>query len=280
MNVQDNLDRQIASWLAEGPHRLPEAAIDQIVGEIEQTDTRKLTWLPRRETINRTIVAAGSLAAVVLLAVLGFGLVSGGGVFGPGATASPSPTPTVAVATSAEPIEATPSASPANASASPPPSSSPFTERFDSPLHGISIGYPAGWQTRPATEPWNHGAVAFDAPNVDVIFDPTLQDDLYFALVSEPLGGRAPDDWCCSEPPASAGICDGSDGGGGGAYILADAEGWVASCGGPAGGHSLTVATDTHGYIVYLHVADDLLLRETYDWDWFEAALETVDLHP
>ena len=45
--------------------------------------------------MNRFIVAAGSVAAVVLIAVVGFGLVSGGG--GVGSTApSPSPTPSAA----------------------------------------------------------------------------------------------------------------------------------------------------------------------------------------
>ena len=43
--------------------------------------------------MNRLVVAAGSVAAVVLLAVVGLGFASGGGVFGPGATPSPSPTP-------------------------------------------------------------------------------------------------------------------------------------------------------------------------------------------
>jgi hypothetical protein len=92
---------------------------------------------------------------------------------------------------------------------------SPFTERFDSPLHGLSIGYPAGWRTRAATEPWGHGEVAFGAPDVDVIFDPTLRDDLYFAVVSEPLGGRSGPDWVQALLPPSVGICKRAFGSGG-----------------------------------------------------------------
>lgn len=109
MNVQDNFERQVASWLAEGPHQLPETALDRILGVIDQTDTWRPTWLPRRETMNRTILAAGSLAAVVLLAVIGFGLWSGGGMLGPGATTSPtsSPEPTVSTLPSASPRPAT-----------------------------------------------------------------------------------------------------------------------------------------------------------------------------
>jgi hypothetical protein len=81
--------------------------------------------------------------------------------------------------------------------ASPPPvmPPPPFTERFDSAVHGLSISYPAGWETRPATEPWNHDSFTFGASDVDVIFDPTLQADLYIALVSEPLRGLSGEEW-------------------------------------------------------------------------------------
>ena len=157
----------------------------------------------------------------------------------------------------------------------------PFTERFDSPLHGLSIGYPSGWRTRAATEPWGHGEVAFGAPDVDVIFDPTLRDDLYFAVVSEPLGGRSGPDWVQAHLPPTVGICKRAFGSGGGSETLDGNYGWFESCGSHvAGGHVMIVATATRGYIIYLHVADDRLLQATHDGDWFEAALETVDLRP
>ena len=41
-------------------------------------------------------------------------------------------------------------------------------------MNGISIDYPAGWQTRSATEPWKGGELDVDTPGADVIFDPTL----------------------------------------------------------------------------------------------------------
>lgn len=40
------------------------------------------------------------------------------------------------------------------------------------------------------------------------------------------------------------------------------------------------VATDTRGYLIYLHVADERALQETYDGDFFENLLKTVDLEP
>jgi hypothetical protein len=64
--------------------------------------------------------------------------------------------------------------------------------------------------------PWGHGELAFDAPDVDLIFDPTLKDDLYLALVSEPLGGMSAKGWVTAQTFdfGSLGIC--LDGGGGG----------------------------------------------------------------
>lgn len=159
----------------------------------------------------------------------------------------------------------------------------PFMERFDSPLHGLSIGYPSGWRTRAATEPWGHGEVAFGAPDVDVIFDPTLRDDLYFAVVSEPLGGKSGTDWVNDLAfPSSVGICKGPGGAAGGTVPFHGHYAEFLACDEPhgAGGHVVMVATATRGYIIYLHVGDERLLQATYDWDWFEAALETVDLRP
>ena len=148
--------------------------------------------------------------------------------------------------------------------------------RFNSTIHGISIDRPSGWQTRPATKPWTGGRLTFGAPDVDVIFDPALEDDLYFALVSEPLNGRAWDQgfaWL-----EKTGICSDATGGNGGAYKLDGASGWIQSCSTDVeGDHSVAVATATRGYIMQLHVGSNRLL-ETYDGDWFEEALDTVDL--
>jgi hypothetical protein len=176
--------------------------------------------------------------------------------------------------------------------------SPPFTERFDSPLHGLSIGYPAGWRTRAATEPWGHDALAFDAPDVDVIFDPTFRDDFYFALVSEPLDGQSGPAWVSQvDSDPTLGICKRATGGGGGDDTLDGNYGWFFGCGTPFGSDAVAiVATATRGYIIYLHVGDGRLPQATLDeldkeanhlpvppgfpHDWFDAALDTVDLRP
>jgi hypothetical protein len=159
-----------------------------------------------------------------------------------------------------------------------------FTERFDSPLHGVSIGYPSGWRTRAATEPWGHGEVAFGAPDVDVIFHPTLREDFYFAVVSEPLGdadahisGRAYVNALALQP---WGICKGPGGSGGNATFQGHPA-WFTDCDEPhgAGSHVVIVATATRGYIIYVRVPDERRLQAT-NGEWLEAALETVDLRP
>jgi hypothetical protein len=192
--------------------------------------------------------------------------------------------------------ETTVSVEPSNARPAGQPSP-PFTERFDSPLHGLSIGYPSGWRRRAATEPWGHDEIAFGAPGVDVIFDPTLRDDLYFAVVSEPLdvksGSRVHEYRQPFDLLPSVGICKAATGGGGGSDTLDGARGWFQQCGTPFGTDSVaTVATATRGYIIYLHVGEKRaavaatrrigrLVPARYEGDWFLAALvETVDLHP
>ncbi len=176
-----------------------------------------------------------------------------------------------------------PAASPSPVASSPVTQPSSFTERFDSPLNGLSIGYPSGWRTRAATEPWGHGELAFDASDVDVIFDPQLRDDLYIALVSAPLGGKSPMDWT-NLPDFPPGMCTRGGGGGSGNGFQGN-EAWFEYCGegGGARGIVLTVATETRGYFIYLHVADERRLLETYDTHWFwgrGGLLKTVELRP
>jgi hypothetical protein len=212
-------------------------------------------------------VAAGALGiAVFAFAAIGFIRLLGSErepVIGPATSPSPTASPS--------PVTQPPS---------------PLSERFDSPLNGLSIGYPSGWRTRAATEPWGHGKVAFDAPDVDVIFDPMLREDLYLALVSEPLGGTSATEWVTAHWTRlrSVGICKGSGGGGGGDDTFDGNYAWFQYCDehhGAARGNVLIVATATRGYIIYLHVPVERRLQATYDTHWFERVLlKTVDLRP
>jgi hypothetical protein len=213
-------------------------------------------------TVGGTLLVAGALVAGALVAANG--LMNAARTQMPQPAGQPTPTTTESEQAVGQP-------------------SPPFTERFDSPLHGLSIGYPSGWRTRAATEPWGHDALAFDAPDVDVIFHPTFRDDLYIALVSEPLDGQAGPDWVSQvdQRVEKTLMCKHGVGYSGHDGSLDGNYGFFISCGTPFGKDSFAiVATATRGYIIYLHVADDRLLQATYDGEWFEAALQTVDLRP
>jgi len=164
----------------------------------------------------------------------------------------------------------------------PPPAhtAAPGFSTFHSALQQITIDYPDGWKFSYAAEPWHEGPVALTARDVDVIYDPSLHGDVYLVLASEPLGRVARSDWPVN-PPSSTGICAHATGVDGGAIRVDGASGWIESCGSPtAGGHYVMVATDSRGYLIYLHVADDRALQRLYDGDFFDTLIETVDLEP
>ena len=264
MSVNHDLERRITDhYAAEAPPRAPDWVLERILAVVDTTPQRRTVfgppwWIP---SMPSTSVKLGATA----IAIASIGLV--GLTFlrqpaaGPGGSMSPVTPP---------------------ASLSPQHSPGLGEATFNSTIHGVAIDHPAGWQVRQATEPWNHGAVVFGAPDVDVIYHPTLQDALYFALVSEPLGGLSRSEWVGAISLSSVGICtEPSSGGSGGIYAVDGADGYATSCGSDAaGGYVVTVATDTRGYIIYLHVGNEPLLQATFDEAWFEAALETVDLRP
>ena len=204
----------------------------------------------RRQILNATSAGVGALAVVVALTS---GL---GGLLRADRTSTP--------------IDA-PSPSPARELAT-----------FSSALHEVTIGNPAGWEVRPATEPWSGGRLTFDASDVDVIFDPTRGDDLYLALVSQPLGGLSRADWL--DKSWRPGVCAKTTGAGSGGIFFGGARRyWTVSCSGggssSASGHYLRVATDTRGYLIYLHVANLRASDEPpYDVDFFNSLLETLEL--
>jgi hypothetical protein len=178
---------------------------------------------------------------------------------------------------------AAPSRSP---SASPPPSPVAGSSTFTSTVHGISIDHPVDWHVRPATEPWTDGELNFDSPAADVIYHPALRDRLYFVMASQPFespseaedwDGTAPGDW---DGLGHVQLClpgEGGHGMGGPFPVDGGRAIELQACG------SFAVAinwADTRGYVVALIVRDEQGLRETYDHRYFDAALETVDLHP
>ena len=193
-------------------------------------------------------------AAVVIAVVVGVAALN---AVRPPIDLGTGPTPTV----SAEPTPA--------ASTPPPPSPPSEYSTFHSTMHGISIDYPAGWQVRPATEPWTDGELTFDSPWADVIFDPDRGNQVYMALASRPAADSQDAQFALLE---DAHLCGG---GGGGSFKVDGASAFDWSC----GSSEVAITTDGRGYLILFAVIDPGLLA-TYDSTWIEAELDSVDLRP
>jgi hypothetical protein len=70
MNRPADVDRTLEDWLAEGPSQLPAHVIDGIVRQLDTTHQRKHWWLPRRNTMTRSVLALGGAAVVVMAVAL------------------------------------------------------------------------------------------------------------------------------------------------------------------------------------------------------------------
>jgi hypothetical protein len=258
MTGRSDTERFLDAFLAPEADQLSDRVLQAALSDIARTPQRRALRVPWRFT-NMPVFARAAAAALAFVVLVGAGgivyLSSGGLTGGPNPTASPSPT--------AHP-------SPSTASASPPP----LAEGFTSTIHGISIDYPSGWQTRPATEPWTGGQLSFDSRAADVIFDPARGGLLYLTLASQPYGPLSQDAW---RDGIITACLSGDSGGSGGSWRVDGARAFVHGCG--TGEIQVLVFTDTRGYFIRL-VAPPTDLVEVYDWDWLKQVLQTADLRP
>lgn len=258
MNPKRDLEQRIVDYYAtEAPSRAPGWLLARAFDTIDTTRQRRIVFgRPWRIPLMNSVAKLGQAAvAIVAVGLVALTLVLIPAV-GPGVARSPEPS--------------------SSSASSPPPS----TERFDSTVHGISIDYPSGWQIRPATEPWNHDAVTFDSPAVDVIFDPSAPAGLYLALVSESLDDQTSDDWAYGEAITASEVCQG--GSGFGRITLNGARGWIKDCKFDAPTTQVvSVATSTRGYVIVLRVPDEPRYAiYGYEGDYFERLIQTVEFHP
>jgi len=261
MTASRDPDRLIHAYIQEGAEHLQDRVYDAVRAEVDRKRQRVVIGPWRTPIMNRITAAGLGVAAVVVALVVGIQLLSppapgGTGAF-PSAESSATPTPSSSVAS--------PSASPAA-----PPA---LTETFTSERYGFSILYPAGWVTRPATEPWTSGIPDFGKNDGDVIYHPTLQGDLWIMVASQPQGGKGEDQWVDDllTELISEDFCDTplED------VTIDGARGRECASSGAA------VSAGDRGYLILPYVSgDDPAVGVTYDRAWFEEVLATVQLQP
>lgn len=255
MNAHDDLDRQLSSFLREGPIELPYQSFDAVRDRTEQTRQRVFIGPWRTPNMNRLVTFGFAAAAVVVAVFVGaqvFGSPSGG--FGSQATPTSSPSPTATIRPTATPVSAP-----------------PLTQTFTSTLDGISLSYPQGWKTRAATAPWTDRSFSldFNGHQADFMYDPVLESNLFLTVASQPIGDSTPADWMAAQMAGSEGCTSTSP------ITVDGADGLIGS----DGCDVVVVSTAGRGYWIQLYTSDDdPAAVAPYDRAWFEEVLATVQL--
>ena len=176
-NRSDNIDRVLQVWMADGPTAIPDRVVDVVAARIG-VQRQRSTWpFPRRTNVTTQLKLIGALAAVLVVAVVGYNLLPGRS--GPG---SPSAAPTA----SAPP--AVPTAAP-TAGARWPTWYPPAAVRDANGAGILSAGSQSTRVFRPAftysaADSWVN---AYDEPNYFTLFPDTPANQAEFAR-SENLG--------------------------------------------------------------------------------------------
>jgi hypothetical protein len=187
------LQGALQSWLHEDRHEDATRILHTVLDGVGTTPQRRsggTAW--RFLSMNNNIVRVGlAAAAVVVIAIIAFNLLPGTVPPGGGPTPSPSVEPSAA-----------PSEPGASAAALP-----LLTQSFTSTLHGYSVSYPEGWTSQAATEPWSSPTfpVNFFSPEVDVLYDPIFESDLFLIAGSTPIGDSTPEDWAAEQMASDEG---------------------------------------------------------------------------
>jgi hypothetical protein len=255
-----DVSRAIRSWLHEDRHEDVSRIAGAVLDQVDTIPQRRATWWPVRRTpiMNKLVTyGLGAVAVVVLIFAASQFFGSPGGI-------GAQPTPTATPEATLEPtLEPTPS----------PASAPPLTQSFTSTLHGISMSYPEGWTAQAATEPWTDSTfpLNFYFPHADVLYDPTLTDNLFLTIASQPIGDSTPEDWAARQMASEEG-CTATE-----PIAVDGATGLIG-----AGDCDVAVVTTAgRGYWIQLYRSgDDELAVAPYDRAWFEEVLATVQLHP
>jgi len=258
MNARRDPERLIHAFLMEGRTELADEVYDAVRASIEQKRQRVVIGPWRMPTVNTYARFAAAAVAVIAVGALGFAVLRPG--TSPGVGGQPTDSPSISPPSSASP----------SASSVAPPA---LTETFTSELYGFSIMYPAGWVTRPATEPWTSGIPDFVKTDGDVIYHPTGQGNLWIMVASQPQGAKGGEQWVDDllTELISEDFCDPPLGD----VTIDGAQGRDCASSGAA------VSAGDRGYLILLYVSGDVpAVGVTYDRAWFDEVLATVQIRP
>ena len=106
MKNRSDIDRVLATWMADGPAAIPDRVVDIVAARIGVQRQRRTWPFPRRTTVTTQIKLIAALAAALVVAVVGYNLLPGtagpgGPTTGPTPTAQPTAAPTAAAPTAA-----------------------------------------------------------------------------------------------------------------------------------------------------------------------------------
>ena len=262
-------DRIAQAYLADGPTALADRVLDAALAEVHLTRQRRtfvrVPW--RNPLMNTYAKLAVAAVAVIAVGVLGLSFLAPGTPSGIGGPASPIPTASATPTPTATPV-ATPTPTVA-------PTAPPLTGQFTSDSHGFSIAYPETWSTRHATTPWTSGYVDFGHEGGDILYDPSLEAQLFLALASQPLGDRTPAEYeagvwqmLVDDDPASDCAQTAKP------ITIDGAAGVICD--------NVALVTDGgRGYFILLYTSgDEAWIGEVHDDAWFASVLATMKLHP
>lgn len=90
MNRLLDIDRVLDDWLALGPEELPDLVLDRVAGEIDGISQERAGLSLGGVSINR-FALAGTIAAAIVVLIIGLGILSGRNVGDPEPTPTPAP---------------------------------------------------------------------------------------------------------------------------------------------------------------------------------------------
>jgi hypothetical protein len=128
-------------------------------------------------------------------------------------------------------------------------------------MNGITVAHPAGWNIRPASQPWTGDLVFQLSPYADVIYQKD-DDTPFIALASQALAGRNGHEWAADYLGQLDDECNGTA-----PVTVGGAPGLRGvDC------HIAMVSVQDRGYLIWLYrIADEA---------YFNELLATVQLNP